>query len=272
MLNPKTFLLFFLIFSFFPQPAFAQLDCCGAHGGNYACDFSTKQLYCKDGTVSTVCSCTPQNTPTPTIGPTETPTPTPTNPPCPNFASYDASSKSCKCVSGYVVNENVCVPNVEYCWIKYGGNATYDRDKNACSCPQGYTWNSDSTKCISYSQLCQNKLGSKSYYNSDSNSCNCYQGYSIHDNACQIIPTETITEMQKMSIVIPSTTPSPTPTPSKTPTPIKSGQASTEKPQKPTPTFGLKLGKDFDVSPKTPRPNIIVELIKGIWDFVSRLI
>lgn len=255
----------FLTFLSFPKTSFAQLECCSEHGGNYACDFATHKLYCKDGTVSTACSCSQQNTPTPTPGPTNTPTSTPTTPPCPNFSKYDKTSKTCKCISGYVVNDNACISNAEYCWIKHGGNAEYDKDKNSCTCPQGYTFNSDGSKCITLGQLCRNKLGEKSYYNSDTNACVCYQGYSIQNNSCQLVPTQAVS-IQKTSVVIPTDTPKPTPTLTLTPTPTK-------KPQIVTPTFGAKkLGKQFSIEPIKKQPNIFVELLQSIWDFVRKLI
>jgi hypothetical protein len=262
----KTIIFLSFFFLIFPKHIDAQLDCCKDHGGNYGCDFSTSKLYCADGTVSTICTCsksTPTPTQKPTLKPTTTPTPSPTIPSCPNFSKYDTPSKSCKCVEGYVVNDNACVTNTEFCWIKYGGNAVFDKDKNNCICPSGYVW-SDNTKCITLGQFCQDKLGGKSYYNSDSNSCNCYEGYAIQDNTCQLIPTQAA-KAQQTSISIPTNTPTPTVIPSPKPT---------KEPTNALPTLALKdLGKDFSVEELIkPQENIFVKLLKGIWNLITWLI
>lgn len=163
------------------------------------------------------------------------------------------------------MNDNSCVTNTEFCWIKYGGNTIFDKDKNTCACPDGYSWNSSSTKCITLGQLCQDKLGNKSYYNSDTNSCNCYQGYAIQNNSCQPVPTKAAAENQTTRVIIPTLTPTPTEKPTLTPT---------IKPTKAFPTLGLKnLGKDFSVEELVkPKENFFVKIFQSIWDFVKHLI
>lgn len=280
MLQKKRYIIFFLVLFFFafPSVVFADPSCCVNHGGEYACNASTSQLYCADGTISTDCTCRVVATPTPTPSPTVTPTLTPvvSPPTCPDLASYDPTLQTCKCHPGYIANGTMCVSYAEFCWTKYGGNAKYDTNTNACSCSAGYTWNNDQTSCISMNELCHSKLDNESYYNSDNNTCNCFQGYSVQNNSCQPIPTQVV-QPQSTSVTIPTltqpeTTYTPTPSPTiavvkkPSPTPMKSvlGNSSSK--------LVLKGNRDnYYVSMTKPHPSALAQFFESIWQFIQHL-
>jgi hypothetical protein len=180
-----------LVYLLTPSPVSAADTCCLDHGGDYACDYSTSQLYCKDGTVSTQCSCqaAPTATPVPTAIPTDTPVPVSPAPSCPVNASFRASGNSCTCNAGFVVSNNACVSYLAYCQAQYGNNSLYNSATNACACASGYTWNAAGSACETMDALCTEKIGSKSYFNSSDNNCYCYSGYAIQNGQCQLLPT-----------------------------------------------------------------------------------
>lgn len=65
------------------------------------------------------------------------------NPSCPLMSYYDSLSRSCKCMSGYVVDTNIygnqsCVSGYNKCQKDYGIMATYDSLSNRCKCLTGY--------------------------------------------------------------------------------------------------------------------------------------
>lgn len=262
-------LLFLLVLFFQPTVVFAQLSCCSQNGGTYACDYSTSKLYCKDGTVSTECTCRPADTPTPMPGPSPTVAPSPTPPACPAYSAYDAASRVCKCNAGYLANGNVCVAYQDYCWTKYGGNSFYNTDTNECACVGGYTWNANQTSCISFGQLCQNRLGSKSYFDSNRNSCICNEGYFIQNGSCQPFPTQEppLTQSTSQAIITPTPEPKPTttlnnllPTPTNTP------------PPKVFPTLALKgLGDEY-ITVKKTNENGLAKILSSIWNFIIHLL
>lgn len=248
---------------------FAQLSCCSQNGGTYACDYSTSKLYCKDGTVSTECTCRPADTPTPNPSPTPTTTPTPTPITCPAFSTYYLQARVCKCNTGYLANGDVCVSYQDYCWTKYGGNSFYNTDKNQCACIGGYTWNNNETSCISFGQLCQDRLGSKSYFDSNRNSCSCDEGYSIQNGTCQPIPTQEPPTSESTTQIAITNTPQPKPT-------LVPNNLLSTPPQSPPPkvfpTLALKgLSNEF-VTVKKNNENGLVKILHSIWNFIIHLI
>jgi hypothetical protein len=200
----QIFLIFLILLFISSALASAEITCCVGHGGEYACDSSNGTLYCKDGSVSTDCSCHLSASPTPT--PTPTPVPISAVPSCVPRSAFDKQLGICKCDSGYTVYDNACIANAEYCWKKFGGNSIYNAEKNSCVCSTGYVWNKEATSCISFNELCQKELGDKSYYNSENNTCNCFQQYSIQNNKCQMMPTQAPLSPQQTqkSLPIPS--------------------------------------------------------------------
>lgn len=171
----------------FPPTVMADDTCCVGHGGDYACNYATSQLYCQDGSVSTACTCQAAPTPTPTAMPTQIPVSQ--APQCPVNASFSNSSNACTCNTGYVVSNNSCVTYGAFCSGQYGNNSYYNSASNACACSGGYTWNTVGSACVTMDTLCNEKIGSKSYYNSSNDSCYCYDGYSIQNGQCQVMPT-----------------------------------------------------------------------------------
>ena len=101
----KLFVIIFVLFYFLiPKVIFAQTSsCCSQNGGVYACNSSTSELYCKDGTISRECVC---KITTPTPSPSPIPTPIPTLPSCVAYSTYDTTLNACKCNSGYIVKDN----------------------------------------------------------------------------------------------------------------------------------------------------------------------
>jgi hypothetical protein len=266
------FFLLLIIFFTFPLNTFAEESCCSSQGGAYYCEAATSKLYCKDGSVSSDCTCRLADTPTPSPSPIPTLVPTTIQPECPSFSSYDTASGVCKCQSGYAANNTECLPYHNYCWTKYGGNAIYDTEKNNCSCSQGYTWNNEQTKCISLNEFCHGKLGSKSYYDSDNSTCTCYQGYAIYNNQCQLIPTQMLSTPHNTSLVFIINTPVPNPTfatvkiPNATPTTYVVKDVS--------PTFAKKKNREVKkyISMRKIHKDGLDQILKNILDFIHRFL
>ena len=266
----KAVLVIFIFFGLFlTTEAYGEVTCCVGHGGEYACDYTNGTLYCKDGSISSDCTCrmvTPTLTPVPTFTPTPIKSPVPT-PSCVVNATYDTSNRMCQCISGYTAYENSCIVFEQYCWKKFGGNSKYDANKDTCVCASGYSWNSKGTDCISYNEVCQNELGDKSYYNKEDNTCNCFQNYSIQDKKCQLIPKKETANIQQTSKSFPSPTNAPEPTVvltnsnSPTPTNILNVKKSTI-------VKNDEENKNF-VTEKKINENKIIEIISKIWDYIT---
>lgn len=258
-------LILIFILYIFPDSSFA-VTCCVDHGGEYACNYTTGELYCKDGTLSKDCTCR-RVTLTPTLTPTPTPMPTtnPTLPSCVANSTYDKNLKICKCNSGYTADENSCISYKDYCWHNFGSNSTYDSSKEGCVCSSGYLWNTDGNACISYNKTCQNRLGINSYYNSQDNTCNCYKGYSIIDDECELIPTPVVNQVLETKVAISSI-----PYPSNTP--IKEKNITSVREPTKEPKINIKDGdKKSFVTDEIKQKNIISRLFEGIWSFISNL-
>lgn len=264
------FTITFLSFTFyFSEKSYSQATCCVGHGGEYACDYTNGTLYCRDGTISTDCTCKILVSPTPKNTPTPVKKATPTLPKCPANSTYNRSSNLCECVDGFTVFENSCISYDAFCRNSFGRNAVYKSDKNACVCAPGYSWNSDGKSCVTSNKLCQEKLGEKSYYNSGDNSCYCFQGYSIQNNECRLIPTNAPTQIQETKKVLPTPTTKPEPTIAKkiinSPTP--GVRAATE-------SSTLIVNDDGNinfVADKKESKNMVSRIIHMIWDFFLEL-
>ncbi len=109
-------------------------------------------------------------TPSPSYTYTAPPTPT-----CPIFSSYDTTSASCKCYSGYVVSGSSCVNANTYCYSNLGYGSHYDGASKSCSCDTGYILDS-SGKCSTGLSVCMAKYGSRSSFDSSDNTCFCDPG------------------------------------------------------------------------------------------------
>lgn len=264
----KKYLFFslFVFLYFYPIRAFAQVDCCSADGGNYACNNQTGQLYCRDGKISTTCTC--QIPPTATPIPTATPVPSLIQPECPVNSSFDVTSQECTCNSGYVVSNNTCVSDSDYCWDQYGGNSLYDSSNQSCTCSQGYIWNSNNTSCISLNTYCQNSLGNDSYYNNSNNTCTCDQSYTVQNNQCQPATVQTSNSSiisQPIVTVMPIVPTIAKNFPITSVTPIKITPT-----QKPTPDKEAKVNlnlKNF-VTVTNKKQNGLKQFFISVWNFI----
>jgi len=132
---------------------------------------------------------------------TWTPTPTPS---CPFMSSYDSTSGSCKCYSGYVADGGSCVSGLTYCWGKYGMNSSYSSLDKSCECDYGYelkygTCTRKETSTFNYSSYvlptptptyngsasCQQKYGTESRYDSTTGNCvYCESGLRLIGDKC----------------------------------------------------------------------------------------
>lgn len=101
--------------------------------------------------------------------------------------AYSDGFGYCKCMSGYVMDENFmgapyCVSGSTYCFSKYGYGSTYDYLSKSCKCSYGYVWGTNilgKDECISESQYCHNKYGYNSTFNSLTDKCECGYGYEL---------------------------------------------------------------------------------------------
>jgi hypothetical protein len=106
------------------------------------------------------------------------------------FAMYDILTDSCKCMSGYVFQDNYfgtsCVSASSVCRDKLGYGAQYSSLYDRCECSSGYVLGTDligRTQCITEDQACKNQLGSnaRSTYGGK---CQCSYGYVIDGGRC----------------------------------------------------------------------------------------
>lgn len=103
------------------------------------------------------------------------------------FATYDSSSSSCSCATGYILDKTVnqCVTPLLYCQNQQGLNATYDSTTNSCGCADGYYYGSVSKQCVSLvvsrNESCSTQYPNTSFleYSTDgkTNICDCNTGY-----------------------------------------------------------------------------------------------
>lgn len=275
---PRCKVFFFIVFLLIaaidingnPQTTYAASQCCYGHGGNYACNNQIGQLYCRDGSVSTMCSCQTEPTSTPTPTPTPIISPTQVQQYCAQNASVNSSSNECVCNSGYVASNNSCITVTQYCWNQYGGNSSFDASNQSCTCNQGYIYNNNNSSCISYNTYCQNSLGSDSYYNNSNNSCSCDQGYTVQNNQCQVMTTQTPNQIPQSSIpIVPNVPIVPTIAkeyPVTTSVPVKKNITKKIKAKDLTP-LNLKKYSPAGVSSKNNFSNIFI----NIWNFIKSI-
>ncbi len=117
------------------------------------------------------------------------------------FATYDSTSNSCGCASGYYLGETSqqCVSYTEArdqsCAAKYPGTSFLKVDpadgKNICDCVGGSYWNNERTACYTlseFTQSCVNSYGTGAMSTTENGKrvCDCGYGYdwNIERNAC----------------------------------------------------------------------------------------
>lgn len=128
--------------------------------------------------------------------PVSTYVPTPS---CPSMSTYDSSSDSCKCYSGYIVSGSSCVNANLYCSDKIGLMSQYNSISKTCECMYGYEY--DGSSCVyksKYSSLSSSTCplhSSKS--TTDSTKCSCDIGYQVNTakDSCVIAPVKTNAEL-----------------------------------------------------------------------------
>lgn len=107
------------------------------------------------------------------------------------MANYDSFTNSCKCMTGYVFQDNMfggssCVSADGVCSDKLGYGARYNSLYERCECRVGYVLGTDSigrTQCITENESCQNQLGSHSR-STYGDQCECSYGYVISGGRC----------------------------------------------------------------------------------------
>lgn len=114
--------------------------------------------------------------------------PTYSAPSCPLMSLYDSLSKSCKCITGYIVGKNIlgeesCVLADNVCTDKMGYGAQYNTTTQSCECRNGYIY--DGSKCVSELSYCIDMLGLMSEYNSLTKQCECMSGYEFNGTSCE---------------------------------------------------------------------------------------
>lgn len=115
---------------------------------------------------------------------------TPTTPTCPASSYYDSLSSSCKCLTGYLVQDGSCVSYQNYCWKQIGIMSQWNYLKNTCECSSGYVIDNISSQCTSGNTVCHTKYGYNSSYQNYSNSCVCDTGYNF-DTSQQCVRNKT---------------------------------------------------------------------------------
>lgn len=110
-----------------------------------------------------------------------------TTPSCPSMSSYDSTSKTCKCYSGYSVSTDLlgkeaCISNISNCQKLNGYNSTYNSLTNTCECLHNYIYNGK--ECVSGSTYCRDLIGLMSSYNSLTKKCECMSNYELIGSIC----------------------------------------------------------------------------------------
>jgi hypothetical protein len=130
----------------------------------------------------------------------------PTTPSCPLMSSYNSSTDSCQCNSGYIVSGSSCVSATLYCSNKIGLMSDYNSITKSCECMAGYEYNGSS--CVykskyskptsTYAPMNSCPPNSQSS-TSDSTKCSCNAGYENNstNDGCVITPVKTFDQMCK---------------------------------------------------------------------------
>lgn len=123
------------------------------------------------------------------------------------FATYDSSTNSCGCASGYYLGatSQQCVSFTaardESCASSYPGTSFLKYDttsgKNICDCKAGYDWNNDRTACYttaSFNQSCVSSYGTGAYSTTENGKrvCDCGYGYSFNAQRTMCVTTASI--------------------------------------------------------------------------------
>lgn len=110
-------------------------------------------------------------------------------PSCPTMSYYDSLSGSCKCYSGYIVDEDIfgneaCVSANSYCHDELGYHSSYSSLYNRCECDYGYILYGG--QCTSPEDRCTDLYGYGSRYNILQEMCECKSGYKFNGSRCEL--------------------------------------------------------------------------------------
>jgi hypothetical protein len=169
--------------------AWAASGACSSHGGvdcSAGADYDGSVI-CNDGwrgssvSYSSMVMCSNYSSPSYYAAPSI--------PTCPLMSSYDSLSGSCKCMYGYVVENDIfgnqsCVSGSSVCRKELGIWSRYNGLSKKCECDYGYTIFGG--KCVSEEDRCQDLFGYGARHNSLSNQCECKVGYTFDGNSCSL--------------------------------------------------------------------------------------
>lgn len=166
------------------------------------------------------------------------PTPVPT-PSCPFMSSYNSTTKTCQCYSGYVVDGSSCTSGLSYCYKNYGIYSSFNSLTKSCECDSGYSLSSGTCtkiqkpiyyqtiaptpfptpltctygflprngRCISNTQDCINSFGPNvsGVPGTNNSSCSCVAGYiwNTTKTACVWSPPTPIPTIRAVATIAP---------------------------------------------------------------------
>jgi hypothetical protein len=117
---------------------------------------------------------------------------------CPEFATYEGGTKSCRCRPGFYAIGSTCMLGQTYCSLRFPGNGTYDGFLKQCLCPNAKGGTSvcalpapstpKPAPAPTPAQLCTAKTNAT--WNAAKKSCDCKTGYrwNTGKTACEAIP------------------------------------------------------------------------------------
>ncbi len=120
---------------------------------------------------------------------------------CPEFASYETSSKTCRCRTGFFAVGTTCMVGQVYCRLRFPGLGTYDGFLKQCLCPSA---NGGTKTCtlpkntpvpppIKPTPEAACKAIKHSVWSTSKKSCDCVTGFRWNKNKtlCESIPKPT---------------------------------------------------------------------------------
>ncbi len=118
---------------------------------------------------------------------------------CPEFASYEAGTKSCRCRPGFYAVGSTCLLGQTYCSLRFPGKGTYDGFLKQCLCPNAAGGTSacalptapatpKPAPVPTPTQACS--AIKNTVWNATKKTCDCKTGYGWNKNktACEALP------------------------------------------------------------------------------------
>ena len=106
--------------------------------------------------------------------------------------SHYIGNNTCDCDAGFLINNNECITEDAFCEIKLGQDSHYIGN-GACECDDGFVYIEDSIECKSEEDFCLEKLGENSGYIGDLE-CECDDGFVLDNNNNQCLDEEQFCE------------------------------------------------------------------------------